>query len=175
MDDTHMDNQPSLGSNKVLILVGVCFLFVFVGTFASHNNHNSTKVETESTMTRPLVPMSNEMIWKAMSRHYYFHHHHTHNFINYVSKRVVPSQPNDRHNWMENGEFRNGGRKQALHLTSAGQMSQRTELGSSGASSLVIGRNQVEGMGLGEARSAPVKAETVDKLTVQYERMALDG
>ncbi|CAH9103779.1 unnamed protein product [Cuscuta epithymum] len=100
MDDTHMDNQPSLGSNKVLILVGVCFLFVFVGTFASHNNHNSTKVETESTMTRPLVPMSNEMIWKAMSRHYYFHHHHTHNFINYVSKRVVPSQPNDRHNWV---------------------------------------------------------------------------
>ncbi|CAH9111670.1 unnamed protein product [Cuscuta europaea] len=86
MDNRDMDNQPSFRSNKVLILAGVCLLFVFVGIFSNHNNHKTTKVENETTKVEI------EMIWKTIKSF------HTHNFINYVSKRVVPSTPNERHN-----------------------------------------------------------------------------
>ncbi|CAH9111669.1 unnamed protein product [Cuscuta europaea] len=100
MDNRDMDNKPSLLSNKVLILLAVCFLFVFVGIFANHNNHKSTKDEIETTMIGPLIPTSNVIIWKTLRRHHSFHHHHTHNSIKYVSKKLVPSAPNPRHNWI---------------------------------------------------------------------------
>ncbi|CAH9110098.1 unnamed protein product, partial [Cuscuta epithymum] len=98
MDNRDMDNEPILRRNKVLILVGVCFLFLLVGIFAKHNNPKSTKVEIENKMIGPLIPMSNVMIWKRTRRRFSFHHHHTHNSINYVSKKPVPSMPNPSHN-----------------------------------------------------------------------------